>query len=283
MLKDGVAEKDAKAYVQILDNNNSFINKVNFKPICFTSKSVESISDKIPDLSKKQELDTVRLTHKYKTWDDDLERKEEYIGNKFSKGIKIDSVMRRSYRTVLDLIHSRGFHTYTDLKTGQVFIKNRTPKTILANDDPKLIIDDADLGNNYDILIGLSLNEIDEIYINQSGMGYGATGGGGVIRIYRTKAKRQKGSYKDKNAREVIVQNGFAAEKEFYIPKFYSQSKSNFVKYGAVSWKPNLITDANGNASFKFFNTNINSFVVIIQGMTDGGKLLSEIKEITID
>src|SRR5690606_1269758 len=111
-------------------------------------------------------------------------------------------------------------------------------------------IDDANMGNNYDILYNLTLDEIDEIYINQGGLGYGATAGGGIIRIYRTKNSKKNSTRKIIYTNDFIIENGFSTEKEFYIPQFYSFSKSNFLKYATINWKPNITTDANGRISY---------------------------------
>ena len=148
-------------------------------------------------------------------------------------------------------------------------------------ENESIIIDDVTLGNNYDMLYLMTLDEIDEIYFNKNGDGYGTRGGGGVITIYRKKGAVY-GKMDKLYANQLVVKDGFSTEKKFYIPEFYALSKSDYLNYGSISWKSNISTDLSGNASFNVRNNNIDKAILIIQGFSIDGKLISEFKEINL-
>lgn len=284
VLKDGVIIDKIKPFAQLTDNKHRLKYKFKLQNQCrITDKTIHDYSTFLTD---GQVLDTISLAYKKTYKVSDLEHEKSYIANVYSKGIKIDSITKRYYKYVLDIINSHGFAvdeiTSASIKTGKgmVRIKNRNPVTFMASNEPLLVIDDSPYGNNYDVLLNMTLDDIDEIYIDPNGNGYGARGGAGVIRVYRKQGGRN--SNKKNVAHEFIVNHGFSTEKKFYIPQFYSLSKSNFLNYVTIDWHPNITTDNNGRATYSIFNTNTTDAIAIIQGFSADGKLLSEIKEIKL-
>jgi len=129
----------------------------------------------------------------------------------------------------------------------------------------------------------MSLNQIEEIYFNNSGLGYGAQGGAGVIRVYMRKDLGEL-SYDPiaKYANSLLINGGFAKQKEFYTPLFFNKSNTLFNSFSAVDWKPELISDKTGSINFKIKNDGFEKLLFIIEGFSVNGKFISEIKEVSL-
>lgn len=284
ILKNGEKMGNIKPYVEIIDNKRKLLNKSFQLPtFCNTNSQTDRVYEFSNSITENEQvLDTVRLSHIKIKKPEKLTYEKSYIANSYSKGIKIDSISKRYYNYVTDMINANGFVVDQLQGTGIVRIKNRNPISFKSSNEPLLIIDDTSYDHNYDILYNMTLDEVDEIYIDQSGNGYGSRGGAGVIRIYKTKGSTNKASYQNKSANEFVIKDGFSVEKEFYIPEFYLHSKNDFLNYGMIHWKSNIATDESGLATYKIFNTNINNATIIIQGISADGKLLSEVKKINL-
>ena len=229
-----------------------------------------------------EKLDTVNLSYtKQKTIEKPLKHEKSYIANKYSNGIKIDSTIERTYFNISDLINANGFVVEDLAGTGFTKIKNRNPVTFLGSNEPILIIDNINLGNNYDILFNMTFEDIDEIYINTSGLGYGAAAGAGVIRVYRKNGSQSLEKMKLRDYGDVVINDGFSIEKKFYIPAYYFKSDDVLSKYACLDWKADITTNDIGMFSYKIKDLGLNDMVLIIQGFTNTGELISEIKSFT--
>ncbi|GFZ79998.1 hypothetical protein GCM10011531_07500 [Aquaticitalea lipolytica] len=282
ILKNGNEVKNPKMYLQLTENKRSLITKA-FDPIGVCAQIEKKISNPIvindPFYMEGQLLDTISLFATKKLKERKLTNKNSRFEHAYSKGVKIDSTALLMYPFVTDIINANGFNA--DQGGGRVSISSRRPISFISGGSPLLIIDDVTLGNNYDMLYLMTLDEIDEIYFNKNGDGYGTRGGGGVITIYRKKGAVY-GKMDKLYANQLVVKDGFSTEKKFYIPEFYALSKSDYLNYGSISWKSNISTDLSGNASFNVRNNNIDKAILIIQGFSIDGKLISEFKEINL-
>ena len=237
-----------------------------------------------------EKLDTVNLSFiKQKQIEKPLKHEKSYIANKYSKGIKIDSMARRIYGSVLDVIEANGFAvqrvTSGNSRTGagRVRIKNRNPVTFIASNEPLLIIDDVALGNDYNILTGMTLEDIDEMFVDTNGNGYGARGGAGVIRIYRKNGVDSLGKIKSRNYGDVEIKDGFSIEKKFYSPEYYYKSEEVLKEFACLNWKSDITTNDLGMYSYKMKDFGLSTVVLVIQGFTNSGELISEITPINVD
>jgi hypothetical protein len=70
--------------------------------------------------------------------------------------------------------------------------------------------------------------------------------------------------------------NGFYKSREFYSPKYDHPEENNKQKdlRATIYWKPDLITDKEGNASFEYYNADGHgSYRVIIEGIDGAGSI----------
>lgn len=69
---------------------------------------------------------------------------------------------------------------------------------------------------------------------------------------------------------------GYAKARVFYTPKLGNMDNTPDPRTNTIHWQPNIVTNANGEASISFYNTDRKSNVrLLIQGVTDSGEPVS--------
>ncbi len=284
VFKNGEKITQPKLYARVLNKDRSSLNQI-FElakscSIIEYNKVNEIVTYADIDFNGEV-LDTINLFSKKGVKQKKRENVLKDIGNAYSRGIKVGPDQERTYPYIIDIINANGFTARNDV--GRITIFNRQPVSILASNSPLLIVDGINFGRDYQVLTSMRTNEIDEIYFNKLGLGYGSRGAAGVIRIY---LKKNLGVLSDNSlaryANSLLVSGGFANQKEFYSPLFYNKSSNLFNAYGAIDWQPKLISDKNGDIQFKIKNPNVDKLLFVIEGFSVNGKLISEIKEISI-
>lgn len=71
---------------------------------------------------------------------------------------------------------------------------------------------------------------------------------------------------------------GFYTVRQFYSPK-YDVNKDDKPDYRpTILWEPNLVSDANGKASFNYYNTDqIGPVRIVIEGIDGDGNLARKV------
>ena len=69
----------------------------------------------------------------------------------------------------------------------------------------------------------------------------------------------------------------------FINSEYISKSDKSFENFGLIHWIPNLVTDDNGNYKFNIPNDGIKKIKLVIEGVTNEGAIISEVKEVTIE
>ena len=203
----------------------------------------------------------------------------------FGKITEFGEEERRFYKTFAQFITGRGFEVdetqYVNEATqesSRFRIETRNPVSINATKIPIIYLDDAFLVD-FDILYQFSMEQVDYVIVNKSGIGEGVRGGAGVIRIYTDPFKKFQ-QPKKISFTEYTIPLTYSTPKRFYIPEYSSYNSNFFKEFGVIDWMPNAKFDANGNLSFKVFDTNTN-ITLFIEGVVNGNQLISQ--EITIN
>jgi TonB-dependent SusC/RagA subfamily outer membrane receptor len=140
-----------------------------------------------------------------------------------------------------------------------------------------VIVDGAEMLPGFNINF-LNVNEIETIevlkYANSAA--YGMAGANGVLVI--TTKQRVGTAYKDIASIGIlpIAPIGFYKAREFYSPKYDNTGVSNKQKdlRSTIYWKPELVTDKDGNASFGYYNADgTGTYKVVIEGIDNKGNL----------
>jgi hypothetical protein len=161
---------------------------------------------------------------------------------------------------------------------GSVYIKNRK-NSIVRNMDatPTVYIDDMevfDLG----ILISINMGDVDEVYIDKMGVSSTNPGGFGTIKIYLKQGVKNN-TFKPKIS-SVIIKNGFAKKINFNNTPF--ETEKEFNSFGTLSWSPTIRTETSKTIEIKSLKANQKEIQVLLEGFTEDGQLISEIKKIPV-
>ena len=107
---------------------------------------------------------------------------------------------------------------------------------------------------------------------------YGMEGGSGVI-VLTTKQGAERGGTMSKEMSPGIFSiepKGFYKAREFYSPRYDAGQPANNLpdQRNTIFWKPDVTTDAEGNASFNFFNADgTGTYRVEVEGIDSKGNL----------
>lgn len=108
---------------------------------------------------------------------------------------------------------------------------------------------------------------------------YGSRGAGGVL-VITTKRGGGTASYNNYAPGVVVVnQKGFSVSREFYSPKYDSQTTSSKGDYrSTIYWNPQVVAVENGQANFDFYNADeAGTYRVVIEGIDAEGHLARKI------
>jgi TonB-dependent Receptor Plug Domain len=133
----------------------------------------------------------------------------------------------------------------------------------------------------------INSNEIETIEVLRSGNAsmYGMNGSGGVLVITTKRPKDvEVVNTEDPNTLQVSVA-GFYIAKEFYSPAYSLKDSTNLGQDRRITvfWKPDLVTDENGNASFNFYNGDLKgTYRVLVQGINGQGDIGRQVYRYTV-
>jgi hypothetical protein len=277
LLEDG-AQKEIKLYPQVLNNSRKF-NKL-YKPqpeqCVFVKDEEADITDnELPLLYKNtivlDEIEIKGTTNKL--------RFQKTFGNSQLRGYKISDTESRSFFYILDYIRYHGFDVTNSGTSVSIF--GRTQTTINGQRTTPMIYIDNIQVLNFDVLMNIQTADVDEFYVNQHAVVSSVNNKMGIIRIYMKK----NFAFREKKFQETAftVTNGFERINRFKNIFYSSTTGKGFDNYGLVDWQPLLITDENGNFSFSIPRTLQNTVKILIEGFNAEGKLISEIKTISLE
>lgn len=133
----------------------------------------------------------------------------------------------------------------------------------------------------------LTASQIETIEIFRPGSGnlYNMSDTVGVLVITTKRPKEiEVENVLDSNSLQVSV-TGFYKAKEFYSPAYAVSDTMNEGKDRRVTvfWKPDLITDKNGDVSFSFYNSDLNgTYKVVVEGIIADGEIGRQVYRYTV-
>jgi hypothetical protein len=131
-----------------------------------------------------------------------------------------------------------------------------------------------------DLLSNVIINDIETVEVLNSSSYlsiYGTEASGGLI-IVTTKIGSidNDDAVAFKSVPGVIYTkfNGFYKSKEFYQPKYTPANASVTDNRTAIYWNPNIVTDANGNFTVEYFNSDIKgTYRAVVEGIDNDGNI----------
>ena len=188
-----------------------------------------------------------------------------------------DDTKRQRYFDFASYVSSQGFRV--NQTAGRLTVIN--PSSPTPNNRTPLIYLDGLRLTDFDILSNYRLEEVDYIVVDKSGLGEGIRGSAGVIKVFTDPSKRLTSKY-GKVYQEYAVPLAFSGAKRFYAPVYASFQTDFFREYGVLNWVYGLKVNANGNLQFSIPDAMQTEIKLFIEGMTDKGQFMSEVKTISI-
>ena len=143
---------------------------------------------------------------------------------------------------------------------------------------PSVFIDNVPLLGDFKPLFSLKVSEVEDIYISTTpNVGESPAGS---IKIFTRRDERLS---TPKNVYQTIDDLfGFSVPKEYYTPNYLNTSSDTFLKFGTISWIPNLNTNETGELIFKIPNYSSETINLYIEGMSNDGSLWSKRETINL-
>jgi hypothetical protein len=173
-----------------------------------------------------------------------------------------------------------GYARGIDFVNGIAYLK--TSQVISAGMDvaePMLIVIDGNItqGTGVDIVTPRQVETVEILKGNNAAI-YGTAGGAGVIVITTRMGlgEPEAGSKEMAPGVYSFTPNGFYKAREFYSPRYGATRPEGTLPdtRTTIFWQPDIITDADGNASFNFFNADsTGTYQVIVEGIDVKGNL----------
>ncbi|WP_296311855.1 hypothetical protein [Winogradskyella sp. UBA3174] len=182
---------------------------------------------------------------------------------------------RYAFYILEDYLRANRVQTETS-STGEVtFFSGRSdnPMMVYLNDQPLM---------GTSMLYRMSLNEIDYIEINRSGIGGGIRGNNGELKLYTINTSVYRALGSNKSAQVYTIPLTFSEEKKFYVPKYKYYDDPFYKGYGIVDWKPQLKLDENGTISIKIKRPKT-PITLFIEGIANDGSFVFEEKSISLN
>jgi len=180
----------------------------------------------------------------------------------------------RDFVTLADALNGRLHGSY--ISNGVAYLNSaRTISVGVVTPEPMLVVLDG-------VTTSINLNDINpgivenvELLTNQNASIYGVRGAFGVLVIT---TKQISSLSPDKVIAKGVVQfkrNGFYKAREFYSPEYENTNLTGQADLRAtITWKPELITDKDGNMSFEYYNGDGHgNYRLVIEGIDDKGNI----------
>lgn len=230
-----------------------------------------------PYFSKKndiQELDEILIEVEKK-----VSRIKSIKNRSFGRIDFFDEKKRRPGLTLASYLSGRGFNANDN--NGILSIVNPNPSS--PNNPIPLVILDGVMILDFGFLSNFSMQTVDYIEINKTGIGYGLRGGGGVINIVTNPDLIRQNTGVKNTIGEYEFPLAFAEDKKYYVPKYDLYNDDFFKEYGVIDWIPNCKIDNQGNLNFTIYNPAKNNIKLFIEGVTEKGEFISEIKGLNVN
>ena len=171
-----------------------------------------------------------------------------------------------------------GVHFVTDPLGGSSFAVLEDHLRLGPNPPMLVVLDGVEIPGKDMNLDEINVSDIEtvEVLRNSSASIYGARGLGGVLIITLRRGGMEPISRETPDGLLPISPKGYYKAREFYAPK-YDHTENTFNREdlrSTIYWKPELVTDKDGNASFDYYNADgTGGYRLVIEGIDENGNL----------
>ena len=258
----------------------SFPEAPDILPVATFTKKTKDVMDSIPRLTKGNILlpEMVVKADKKNPFADNI-----YVGL-MDRTLELTKENYNQFHN-LEMLLLIQFNIRTEMtQNGEYqFNMGRGMTSLTGNGgEPRMMIDGMRVYDAQEIL-NLPLELVGYVAVNKDGLGGGMEGSGGSIIIQTRTTPLFENNGDGTNIKRLFV-NGYAAPRKYFEPKYIiTPGTSDYDKYAAIFWNPDLITDSVKSASFRFFvPREIKTISVRIEGMSLDGKIYLHEQKITL-
>ena len=171
------------------------------------------------------------------------------------------------------------------IQDGVLYFRIVASSTLSAGLIPAVVIIDDVMHEQFDILHGIAVHEIESIAINKFGFGLGMRGGGGAVIITLKKGSLSIMKNDRPNIKKLTVR-GYDVPSEFYSPKYETRAQ---IESPAPDLRTTLFWRADvkvneGLGSFEFYSADKPStYTIIVEGIGSKGELIRAQKQIKVE
>lgn len=201
-------------------------------------------------------------------------KRANYLENSNLRGFKVPESMSMS---VLVYLESSGFKVTN--QGSEVTINSRNRNSINGPPPTPVVFLDNFQIRDFSQLQTLTMDELDEIYINTRAIVPSIQNFEGIVRMYR---RIPKVSVTKSNLQYTELINGFEQPMTFENVFYNVENSPNFSKFGVLNWIPTVLTGQKNIFQIDVPGYKQNSFKVIIEGFTFDGKFISQTQKINL-
>lgn len=263
----------AKIESRIARNEPRFVLEPAFeKIICPTIKTPDTVFNFQPSIKKQTILKELTVKNTFKK--DVFTHRAEANMSPMSKAYKFDGT---DYRNILFFLSANGYYSGYSSSDGSVYITdNRMSFSGKSATSPNIYLDNFPVFD-FNQLSNITLDEVDEIYIDRTENSDISINGRGTIKIFM-KAAQKKDNFKIKFTK-LIVTKGFAKDFVYKTIPFENQDEFNY--FGTLGWFPKIELN-DSYYKIKVPKNHQKEIQVLIEGFTDEGHLISEVKKVLV-
>ena len=195
----------------------------------------------------------------------------------FDKSFEITKDNYSKYSSLETLLAMEfNLRVHVDMEGNYKIDMGRGPRSSM----PKLYIDEVE-APDLNFLSMYTIDQIEAISVNKDGNAFVGDGGAIVIKTRTTPVDWI--SVTPTNLKFIKVK-GFASHVEYYTPKYLQTPETEtYQKYASIFWKPGIVTDSTGNASFRFsIPKELNVVNVRTEGISSDGTIYLDERKIAI-
>jgi len=276
LIEDSGKLLSLKVYPQILNGRSKF-NKA-FKPEEPCNHYAEKIDIEIPTYKDQTvKLKQVEINEDKKK----IFKHQNNIGNNLLKAYKFSDTDNNTNLSLLQFIEEKGFIVINKIVTIEIYSRILTSLNAEGKSKPEIFIDNVEI-RNFDILMDMKLDEVEEIYLSTTlTIIPSIRNRTGTIKIYRKKGLERDLNYKRYSV-PYIVKNGFSKTENFKPNNYTTTENKGFQNFGIIKWIPSITTRSNSDFNFQIPDLKQKKAKILIEGFSSDGKLISEIKTIDL-
>jgi hypothetical protein len=182
----------------------------------------------------------------------------------------------KQHNSLLDFLKTQGYRTGINPRDNTVYIQSNRPG---RNINPSIYIDNY-LISDFNELFNLNMQDIDELYIDKTGLSEKSSDSYETIKIFLKKERTIKNGIYSKYS-PFFVTNGLSNDFNFNNIKHRDQNEFNL--FGCLFWESNLNILEENKFEFQFpVVGNQKEIQALIEGINIDGQLISEMKIIPI-